>query len=69
MSPTITIPSHRAHEFVEVFEILEWREDAIYRAKPIGFARATRPIGPNERYAPLSTKLTRSATITLELLP
>ena len=49
----ITIPKWKSYEYVEVFQIIEYKDGCVFKTKSIGFAHSDRPQGPEERYAPL----------------
>lgn len=63
-----TIDAHDAWNYVEVFQVIEWKNGCVFKTKHKGFAAATRPKQDDEVYAPLSTKLLRQPKITLELI-
>ncbi len=64
----VSFEPYDAFNYVEVFEITEWKDGCVYKTKPKGFARADRTKQPNETYSPLSMKILRQPKITLDLL-
>ena len=64
----VKFPGYESFLYVEVFEVTEWKNGAIYKTKPKGFARATRNRQLNEVYVPLSLVLMGQEFIELDLL-
>lgn len=67
----LTIRSHRSHKFLQVWEITEWKDECVYKVKPIGFISNeeidTRNY-PGDKYelSSISTSLTKGMFCTLD---
>jgi hypothetical protein len=65
----VTIPTWKSYEYVEVFQVIEYKDGCVFKTKSVGFAHRNRPKGKDEVYTSLSTKLLRNKdTIELEIL-
>lgn len=51
--------AHNSFLYVTVYDILEWRDGAVYKTKKKGYAFKTRPKGDNEMYSSISTSITK----------
>lgn len=51
-----------AWKYVTVYDVLEWRDGAVFRTEFKGFAHRDRPRGQNEVYSSVSTSLTNPKT-------
>lgn len=63
----VIIPAWKAFLYVEVYLVLEWKDNSVYRTQKLGHALATRPRLPNEIYASLSVS-EKDKTLELNLL-
>lgn len=63
------IPSYEAHNYVEVFEIVQWKEGTIYKTKSTGKYILIDNVSKLDKnkytVAPISTKLLKQDTIEL----
>jgi hypothetical protein len=50
------IRAFEAYLYVEVFEIIEYRNGTVYKTKSKGYAKADRPKQSNELYCAISTR-------------
>ena len=64
----VKIPTWKSFQYVEVFKILEMRDDCVYRTESLGFAKADRAKKDDEIYASISTFLLKEDFVELDLI-
>ena len=60
---SIKVPSWKLFQYSEVFQIIAWKDGAIFKTKSIGYAKNTDsvnwPVNDNLIFSSISTKLLR----------
>lgn len=54
----MVIKGHNSFEYRTIYDVLEWRNGAVFRTKFKGYAHRDRPLGLNETSSSLSTNVT-----------